>query len=588
MEYNSFIEYLNIKELIKKQGERFKKDKSISKLINLGKEDDLKLFSYMFWEQTKGSTKLKKELGIPNSIKYVEILKAFPTEKYFEIITDHIVLGLSEDDVLQKYDLSSSQLGQLMIDTYINLEDRCCESCYCQDFQVKIIPDIYVLSCIKCRSSKIDYDKLMSIGEKEKRESLLKEKYEQYKLIYGEIILRLDSIKCPNCQGELCIKESVNWDKYKLSHGKIKNTIICQDCNYKAKDIEDVEHEYHQFLNKLKMREIIKSIEYEDINERLKVKGFEKLRYEVVDIITCNDADMHAPQFERISNEINESVNIIDEIKIRLNYCTRLERTLIIKLIETDEIHKEQLKINGVSYYKVLFDEPLVWTLINLTGIIIIRKLLIRLMNNFFLLVDEESNYLVMPDYLFSYLNLIQSYDEFQTVDNEIKYMIMKRQNFQCHSCKEDGKMLKLGYLTTNKNTQNLNDMVALCVDCHADYTKDDIIAEIIVAKEILVNDLCTSMQFIIKHYPRIKDNELVINTIIKFESKYGCSETIKALSIGLHSINTKKLDTTERFIAYVTAILRNSGDDGVKLYDTIYKKYNLDKWIIDKDCIMN
>lgn len=583
---NTLLKVIEIDELIVNESIRYKQKKCISKLIETNREDDLYLFSVMFWENTNNTTKLKKDIGLPTNVKYIDILKAFPTERYTEFTNDFLANGFTEDNLIKKYSLTASQVEKLMIDSDVKLTNRYCSRCFEQEFHITVRNGDFIIHCNSCTAKHEVYEELLQSEQKEYLEGILKDKYKKYQCKYDDIVRRLDQIKCPKCHGRLKTGKLLDWDRFKILRYTKDDVITCTYCNYKAKELSIAEEDYKAFTQRAAMMIKIKEQERAKLSEKLQCKNFDSLRYDIEDIISSDLANEHASEFENICYNLSNSTNMLLELKNRIGYCSRQERNLLLHIIELEGIYKENLIIDEVKYIRFLFDEPLVSTLIGHTGVIIVRKLLKRLMNQFLLLADEEGNYLVLPDYIIQCHDIISSYNELQDVNSELKYMVMKRQNFHCYACREDGKMLKLAYITTNKATMDLNEMLALCADCHHDYTKNDVMTEIVIDTDVIANEFCVSIQFLINYHPDLQKNDYIIKSIVELEKKYGDIETIKALAIGMHRIEKKKIDTLDHFIAYVTAILKNSEQDSVKLYDQIYKKYNLGQWRVKEDCI--
>ena len=203
--------------------------------------------------------------------------------------------------------------------------------------------------------------------------------------------------------------------------------------------------------------------------------------------------------------------------------------------------------------------------------------------------VNEEDNMILIPKFIVLKLDEIRRINKPQNIDPQLRFLTMSRQNFACSTCGEVEKRLKIAYLTSDKKTLDLNEVVALCEDCFELLTVNEIVIDGTISIDIRTSESSRSMQFLIGYIPELENSTKMYEATEKMEEVYGVEEAIKALAVTLYQVDNKKLDKeVDRIISYTYGILKKSKVDGgiVTMYDTVYKKYKLDRFDISDICI--
>lgn len=566
-----------INEIIKEDS---RKIESVKNYIDKNGTENMMNFSKAFWENPEVQISgLKKKFEITPNIGYSDILKGFPTNEYIGFLKDYYEDGLSIDNLSQKYKLDNKKINDLMININVKIEDCYCKECLHNEFEVKFNDQLIILECHSCGNI-MKYDNTYSLREMEKekeaRDKILDEYYNEMERIKEQ----LNDIKCPRCQNQLRLSYDIKNYKYK---------IICDKCNYKSEDIEEAQRAYKIWKHKAAMMIAIKTKEDELIQKALESKSIDNVNFKFEEVITNDDfygmLDGFMDNSEDLSNDFKDTVRL----KKLFKSCTRLERNLLIYIINIAEKEKKDINLEGIAFKHIIYEKPLVAEIIEETGIIVVRKTLKSLMEKFLIAVNEEENYILIPEIIASNLKLIESCNEIQKIEPSLKFITMNRQNYRCYTCGEDGRSLKVAYLTMNKNTLNLDEMVALCDDCYDVYTKNEILIDGLISSFINEEDQYRSIRFLNQYLPDLKGSNEVNSTLEKFEEEFGYENTVKALAITIDGIEKKRVEgTINALLAYTRGILNKSidKDTGVALYSFLYKKYNLVEWDIDENFI--
>jgi hypothetical protein len=91
---------------------------------------------------------------------------------------------------------------------------------------------------------------------------------------------------------------------------------------------------------------------------------------------------------------------------------------------------------------------------------IVIRKILRDLMKKNLVACGEETNFIDIPMSLIENIDKIRRLLTSQSIRNDIKYVVFKRDNYTCFHCGENGRPLKIAYLTAEKNENHLDKLV--------------------------------------------------------------------------------------------------------------------------------
>lgn len=97
------------------------------------------------------------------------------------------------------------------------------------------------------------------------------------------------------------------------------------------------------------------------------------------------------------------------------------------------------------------------------SGLYNIRGYLRNLMGKNIIACSEEDNILLIHPIILRKKDFIKKYSEPQNIKNEIKYLVFKHHNYSCYNCGADDNPLKIAFLSSNKNINNIEDMVPIC-----------------------------------------------------------------------------------------------------------------------------
>ncbi|WP_196001956.1 hypothetical protein [Clostridium sp. 1001271B_151109_B4] len=558
---NDFLEVEYIKNYLTKNG-----------------DEGLILFSEMFWhEPSYGIKKIKEELGIPNNIAFVDIIKSYPSELYIQFLKEIYLERVRLEEVSLKYNIPINRIKELLIYPVIELEESC-PKCLKNKFSIDMLRDNVRYTCDNCK--KIT-EALLNEEEKNEKLEILRIKEQEFELYIEGIYSQIDNVKCPKCQCSLIIMKDMKRYSYK---------ILCEKCDYMESDYKRVIQQYKLWEKRAAMMLAIKAREERIIKDSLKSKQLHEINFKEVEIIYKNEFLNRIKFWEDSNCWNNEIIRDYEILKDIIKGCTRLEINMLIKLIEIANSKGAELKLVG-QYISVNFDYPLVGELIDITGIIDVRTILRSLMKKNVIAVNEEDNIIIVPKFICRKSNEIKSLNYVQDVNPQLRFLAMARQNFACSTCGECGRRLKIAYLTSNKNTLDLNEIVVLCEDCFELLTINEIVIDGAVSFDNGISDISKSMRFLVKNLPEVEGSTRLYEAIELMEEEYGVEETIKALAITLYQIENRRVDKEiEKIINYTYGILRKTvsseSESIVTMYESVYKRYRLDRYNIDDICV--
>lgn len=567
-----FIEYLKIYR-------RLILDTTLIKDYIVEKGDaNLRSFSERFFEDMRyGVKKLKEELEIPSNIAYTDILHLYPSDKYIEFLKDIYLNKLSNEQISIKYSLPKSKINELMLKPIKTTEEKYCPFCLVNEFEVDFSKETVLYKCCDCNTL-FSEKKLLSESEKEKIELnnqlRHKKRKNEFKSKIKCIEESIEQIMCPKCQKAITLFcNDINFTY----------EIRCSICNYKSNDYSNTLRDYQLWERRTAMMIAIREKEEEAISKTLRVKEVQKLNFISEKIIST--AYMLSVIEQQLDNNIwnkDEMLNF-EQLKQVLKCCNRIEKNLLIEIIKLAIDIGKSVQIGGNVFIQIMYERPLVSEIIKITSIIPVRKIMKMLMEKHLVYLTEEDNYILIPSYIVHKLNYIENTNKNQNIEPNLRYITMSRQNFTCFSCGETGRRLKIAYLTTNKKTMNLDELIALCDDCFELETNNEVIIDGVISFELPKIEEPKSIQFLLKYMPDLNNDSKVYDAIVELEDKYGWDKTIKALSIAINKIENKAMDTTEGFLAYIRAVLNNAElrNDEIVVYRNIYTKYKLDEWKI-------
>lgn len=221
-EHNKFIKRTDVQEHFNNYSER--------SFVNLCNE---------FWEKPNWFEKyFKEKYSIPSTLKYTDIIRAFPTETYKRFLSDCWCPEKSLEDVLDNYNIHRSLLCYLVYPIEVYLEDYYCEHCVCCDNSFSLYRNISDYKNFKytiiCRNCNCIVNNLLFHSE---ANGLIEIKGEQYGEIRSDIECitqnELRMIKCPECSHELSVGILLE---------KIGYNIYCTSCKKNYGTIEELNH----------------------------------------------------------------------------------------------------------------------------------------------------------------------------------------------------------------------------------------------------------------------------------------------------------------------------------------------------------
>ncbi|MCR6513989.1 hypothetical protein M4I33_03745 [Clostridium sp. LY3-2] len=574
-----YFKELDINEYFNEYRKEILQNENFSNYIIKNGDDNLRLFSEMFWEEPLyGIKNIKDELDIPNNISFSNIIKAYPCEKYICFLNEIYLDKIDMEKISKKYNIQINRIRDLLINPIINEVEKACPECLETKFQISLLNEKVEYICIHCKANLrmsdllTETEKLNLIEEKRKKE-------EQFISEIEGIKNELEDTKCPKCQNELKILYALEKFQYKIK---------CSQCDYQNKKYELVIKEYKQWQKRAAMMIDIKASEDKIIKEVLKEKRIEDTKFKNVEIINKQESFVQINNWEKENKWNKDIVKEFDVLKQVIRGCCRLENNMLIKLIELAN-EKGEIRKLGCEYFVIYFDSPMVAEIMEFTGIIDVRSILRRLMHQDLLSANEEDNMILIPKVVVLKLDEIRGINKQQNIDPQLRFLAMSRQNFACSICGEVGKRLKIAYLTSNKKTLDLNEVIALCEDCFELLTVNEIVIDGTISSDIRASGMSRCMQFLVSYIPELENSTKMYEATEKMEEVYGAEEALKALAVTLYQVDNKKLDkAVDTVISYTYGILKNSKVDGgiVTMYETVYKKYRLDKFGISDICI--
>ena len=579
MKSYEYFKELDINKYFNEYKEGILQNENFRNYIIKNGDDNLRLFSEMFWEEPLyGIKNMKDELNIPNNIGFSDIIKAYPCEKYICFLNEIYLNKVGIEEISKKYNIQINRIRDLLINPVVDEVEKFCPKCLENKFQINMLNEKVEYICINCKVNLgisdliTETEKLKLIEEKRKKE-------EQFITELEEIKKELEDTKCPKCQSGLKIL-------YYLE--KFQYIIKCSQCDYQNEQYEFVIKEYKQWQKRAAMMIAIKAREDKIIQEVLKEKRIEDTKFKNVEIINKQESFIQINDWENENKWNKDVIKEFELLKQVIKRCCRLENNMLIKLIELANKKGELRKLGG-EYFVIYFESPLVAEIMEFTGIVDVRSILRRLMQQDLLSVNEEDNMILIPKFIVLKLDEIRRINKPQNIDPQLRFLTMSRQNFACSTCGEVEKRLKIAYLTSNKKTLDLNEVVALCEDCFELLTVNEIVIDGTISIDIRASERSRSMQFLISYIPELENSTKMYEATEKMEEVYGVEEAIKAFAVTLYQVDNKKLDKeVDRIISYTYGILKKSKVDGgiVTMYDTVYKKYKLDRFDISDICI--
>lgn len=582
---NTIKDYLvayNFEDILSNLYKDFMSDTTIIKYLSNSTEDNFKNFAEEFWSNPAISTQLKKKHNIPNNISYSNIIKAYPTHYYIDFLkqvwnADHPI-----NDLISTYCLPYKMINNLLIPIIYENKNCFCPNCLDSNKFFVTWDDVrynnLYMHCTNCESQ---VKKFISSQEAESEMSIRLEKGQVFKEQISIVTSTLIDIKCPRCQ-----ENSFEVVEFKRTY---KYAINCKKCNKSWDSIENLNSEYDKWKKRAAMMIAIRNKELELIEKALKNKKPMELLFPKEDIIRENE---FFNSIDSIFNIIYESPELYwASIFKQIKSSSRSEKMILVKLIELSKVNSKVTVLQNkplkleMKFMRYSFEEPLVAFLFEETHILHIRKVIRNLMSKNIIACCEETNLLYIHPIIIDNIEKISSLLKPQNgISLDIKYLILKKENYTCYNCGETCRPLKVAYLSTDKNLNNLDKMVVVCDFCYDDVTENEVIIDGTQTYSECEDNFSdfTSWNFIVNNLPEIRGNDGVYKFHIHLLENYSEDNLIKALAATLHKFNTEDSITIKAFYKYTEGILKNSNGNGgeVKISKTVEKDYKVNDWI--------
>ena len=582
MELNEYVKNYNFNRFFEENINKFKDRELVKKYLENNSEEAFKQFAEDFWKIPDESIeKLKNKNNISRQISYSDIIKAYPTKEYTELLIMYYKNN-SIEELVEKFKIPYNKIEKILAPLKFLEEDQYCPQCFNNQFNITINEKQegnYELECQGCNNI-FDISSLLNEEEVDKEIEKKLEARGKFDKQIEQYEKELNDIKCPICQEKLKIYKYNKSNTYKIR---------CSKCEYISNDIFKTIELYNDWKKRAAMMIAIKAKEEELIEKALENKKEEDIIFLKEDSIKFQENN-NTFDFFRENLEL-DNIHLWNEFLKQIKECNRLEKNLLYKLVELVD-KKENKRYFGekekrVDVYAYFSNEenPIVYELMNITKILVIRQVLRKLINNHLVIASEEENYIAIPSIIVKNIDSIKNLLVVKDMNPNIRYLIFQRQNFTCMTCGETGRPLKIAYLTSDKDINNLNNLIALCDNCHEMMTRNDILVDGTISFKIdyLINEKSKSMGYLIQFYPELKDDKAIIQNIDDWEDNYEIDNIIKALTITVDKIKNNKIEATvAALINYTKGILKRAEEEekDVFIYDTLKEKYKLDKWI--------
>jgi len=532
--------------------------------------DDLYSFSKGFWENpTQSIKKLKDKYKLPVNISYRDIIKGFETPNYIEFLTSYYKHDSDIQILSEKFCIPYDRANELIINIRYE-SDELCPKCFHDKFYLNKVDGKLELICDNCNQH-LEVDKLLDKKSALEIIKNRKKQLQEFKEYIDKIKYELNDIKCPSCQNELKIEEN-----------EFKYIIKCSKCSFQSNDIEKTKELYSLWKKRAAVMIRIRAKEEELLEKLLNYKSEDKVVVRKEDIITkeiCNNAIEYI--FDSSNTDDNE---LWKSYFSQIRKIKRLEKIILIDLLK--QVKNENSIVNltyakkTIGMYLYSPEEPIVSELIRITKIIVVRQVLRKLIDKNLMIINEKNNEVFVPKVLVKNIDLIIKLLEVQNINSQVRYLVFNRQKFSCYCCGETGRPLKIAYLDSSKNCNDLNSVIGICDECYEVVTQNEILidATLVFGEDNNIQDESESWLFLVKYFPEVSENEVIYDKVKEWNESYETENIIKALAISINKGDNGQLEeTNSRFISYTSAILRN-GD--IKIWKSIIDKFKLEEWI--------
>ncbi|HZK27709.1 MAG TPA: hypothetical protein VFD00_09275 [Thermoclostridium sp.] len=298
--------------------------------MNKYNEEGFYNFVEEFWNNPSVSMiKLKKKHGIPNTISFSDIVKAYSNSTYIEFLNKCWDPGVGIDEIIREYGINYDKTEKLFFPLTLKVENTFCPNCLENSiFEIvgeinRVKKGIYSFRCSRCFTLCNENELLdETSAELEKQERA--KKYNNFVSDMEYIKNKISEVKCPNCQSE----------DFDLSVWKDEMTyeITCKNCAFRWDNIEQLIEQFENWKQRAAMMIAIRAREKSLIEEKLKDKSIENINFVSEEIVTKERC------YGAIAHMIKESGKGEHEwwcdVFNRIRSCNRPELILLIKIAE--------------------------------------------------------------------------------------------------------------------------------------------------------------------------------------------------------------------------------------------------------------
>ncbi|GFR36485.1 hypothetical protein [Thermobrachium celere] len=542
---SKLIKNIDIIAILKEFKNNFINREGVKKYLEEYKEDNFEAFSKEFWVNPSiDIIELKDKYKINKKISFSDIIKAYPTKEYLDLLKIYYSTETIKNISL-KFNIPQYRIYNLSIPLEIKNIDKYCPECFNNSFNIirnnKSI-DInqqFNFICNNCETIRI-YNQLLDKKEVNKIKEEIRINTEKFKYEMQEVERMLKDIFCPICKEQLYLQVNEKDYSYK---------IVCNKCSYKSISIIETKKEFEKIKSNIDLMENIKKSEEKLLVRILKGKNPYKSIKSLEEHIVKLSNDINGQTYEFIGSVVENNIDLWGELYTNIKKLYRFEKYILYNICKIVKNNGDCIRIKltnevYVEYYRYVSKEPIVCDLMEKTNIVILRKILINLMLNKLVIVAEDKNSIYIPKVLIDNISKIEKMlFEYNNL-GAIKQLICQRQNYLCYKCGEDGRPFEIAFLSSDKNYNDLNSMIALCDNCYDLITDDGILIDISIAKDFLyLEDTPKSFVFILNIFPDLKNEVTLEQNIREMENKYGTNDVIKAFAITIDKME-KKTDT--------------------------------------------
>lgn len=556
-------------------------------IIFIKNNKEIRKFAEDYWNNPEVTvSELKNAYNVPNKISYIDILRFFYNSKYEELLNDIWKSDLAIDELLTKYCLKLVNINSINVPIIYKDDKVACPSCLrWNGFKIDgKINDIksnkLTCTCLNCNIVIREKDLLPQeiaqhkIEETQNRKKQFKEFINGMKLSLEKII-QGENIKCPKCQSNDFIIIENECD-YKYS-------VKCVKCSTAWNDIASLQEKYSEWKQRAAMMIALKAKEQQIIDNALKTKLPENTLFKMSNIVLEKEGTKPINFMLSRNNLTQEKMWI--ELYSVIKICSRVE---LLTLIHIAELCKEKGKMISwtssdmrVQMKEYTPDENSIYVLLlDKLGFLNLRSILRKLIEKNLIVISEENNYIQITPIIINNLDKVIDLTIPQSIEVEIKNLVLKRHNYTCYHCGETSKPLKIAYLNIKKTIYNINELAPLCIDCWNDTTIDEILIDGTLS-DVNEERLNTkvSWNFLCHYLSEVQESDNAKDELNKLLVEYSEDEVIKALAVTINKFRKDENFNTgsmSGFFKYAFRVL----ETGVKIYGSLENDFQLNEWI--------